>query len=253
MRVRVLGADGGIGKDKRTSCFLIDDDILIDAGTGLGDLDHEAMLKIDHIFLSHIHMDHIACLPLLVDAVMTGRQTPITVHVPGNDRDKLFRHIFNGTIWPNFARIPSPEHPVMRMEALNDHPYEFNEMRLGTLPVNHHGEAVGYWLQGESGKLVFTGDTGPCEAFWQSVNNLTDVRYLLVECSFPNSLEKIALKTGHLTPNLLDTELRQLAGEPAILATHIKPVFRADVLQEISALSTPHEISILERGQEIVL
>ena len=115
MRLNVLGADGGIGKGCRTSCFLIDDDILIDAGTGIGDLDPDAMAKIDNIFLSHIHMDHIACLPLLIDTAFTKRQSPVTIHVPGDDRAKLIEHIFNTIIWPDFTRIPSTENPAARI------------------------------------------------------------------------------------------------------------------------------------------
>jgi ribonuclease BN (tRNA processing enzyme) len=39
MRLRVLGCSGGIGgQHNRTTSFLVDQDILIDAGTGVGDL-----------------------------------------------------------------------------------------------------------------------------------------------------------------------------------------------------------------------
>ena len=251
VRLSVLGADGGIGKGCRTSCFLIDDDILIDAGTGLGDLASGTMAKIDNIFLSHIHMDHIACLPLLIDAVFRKRQSPITIHVPGEDHTKLTQHIFNGVIWPDFTRIPSSENPAVRIVSLAP-PCDIKGRRIGALSVNHHGAAVGYWIDGGNGALVFTGDTGPCEAFWQGVNALPDVRYLIIECSFPNAFEELALKTGHLTPALLESELRQLKGNPVILATHMKPMGKAEILKEISAMSTPHDIGILKKGQVIV-
>lgn len=250
-RVNILGADGGIGKDSRTSCFLIDDDILIDAGTGLGDLTPDAMAKIDHIFLSHIHMDHIACLPLLIDTVASRRQSPVTVYVPGEDYTNLSRHIFNNVIWPDFTRIPSPENPALQIVPLSDSPYDFNGRHIGALPVNHHGEAVGYWVDEGNGALVFTGDTGPCEEFWRAVNDLPDIRYLIVECSFPSSLEELALITGHLTPSLLEKELQHLKGKPDIFATHMKPMGKAEILEEISALSSPHDIGILEIGQTI--
>ena len=253
MRINALGTDGGIGTDCRTSCFLIDDDILIDAGTGLGDLDSDAMAKIDNVFLSHIHMDHIACLPLLLDTVITKRHSPVTVHVPGNDHRKLGQHIFNNVIWPDFTRIPSSEDPVARIIPLTDEPYDLDGRRIGTLPVNHHGEAVGYWLDGGNGSLVFTGDTGPCEAFWQAVNTLEDVRHLIIECSFPNAYEELALKTGHLTPTLLEAELQQLTASPTIFVTHMKPFGKADILEEISAQTTPYELGIIEQGQIIDL
>ncbi len=74
MKVRVLGCSGAIAKDCRTTSFLIDDNILIDAGTGVGDLTLEEMRQIDHVFLTHSHLDHIAALPLMLDAVSSLRE-----------------------------------------------------------------------------------------------------------------------------------------------------------------------------------
>ena len=53
MRLRVLGCSGGIGgRHLRTTSFLVDSDVLIDAGTGVGDLSLAELSLIDHIFLS---------------------------------------------------------------------------------------------------------------------------------------------------------------------------------------------------------
>ena len=38
MKVRVLGCSGAIAKNCRTTSFVLDRDVLIDAGTGVGDL-----------------------------------------------------------------------------------------------------------------------------------------------------------------------------------------------------------------------
>ena len=51
--------------------MLIDDDVLIDAGTGIGDLELSDLDSIRHVFLTHAHLDHIAGLPMLV--AFTGR------------------------------------------------------------------------------------------------------------------------------------------------------------------------------------
>ena len=67
MRIRILGCSGGIGAGSRTSAMLVDDDVLIDAGTGIGDLALEEIDSIRHVFLTHAHLDHIAGLP---DAVI---------------------------------------------------------------------------------------------------------------------------------------------------------------------------------------
>ena len=80
MKVRVLGCSGAIAKDCRTTAFLIDDSILIDAGTGVGDLTLDEMRKIDHVFLTHSHLDHIAALPLMLDAVGSLRSAPVQIH-----------------------------------------------------------------------------------------------------------------------------------------------------------------------------
>jgi phosphoribosyl 1,2-cyclic phosphodiesterase len=73
MRIRVLGCSGAIAKDCRTTSFLIDEDTLIDAGTGVGDLSLDEMRKIEHVFLTHSHLDHVAALPLMVDTVGATR------------------------------------------------------------------------------------------------------------------------------------------------------------------------------------
>ena len=81
MRVRVLGCSGSIARDCKTTSFLIDQDTLIDAGTGVGDLTREDMLRIHDVFLTHSHLDHVACLPLMVDTIAAARAgQPLRVH-----------------------------------------------------------------------------------------------------------------------------------------------------------------------------
>ncbi|MBL2595817.1 MBL fold metallo-hydrolase, partial [Klebsiella pneumoniae] len=65
MQIRVLGCSGAIAKDCRTTSFLVGNRILIDAGTVVGDLTLEEMGRIDHVLLTHSHLDHIAALPLM--------------------------------------------------------------------------------------------------------------------------------------------------------------------------------------------
>ena len=116
MKVRVLGCSGAIAKDCRTTSFLIDDSILIDAGTGVGDLTLEQMRRIDHVFLTHSHLDHIATLPLMLDAVSSLRNTPVQVHALPATLDALRQHVFNNTIWPDFTRLPTPEAPFLQLQ-----------------------------------------------------------------------------------------------------------------------------------------
>ncbi len=80
MKLRILGCSGGIGRDLRTTSMLLDDDVLIDAGTGVGDLSIDELCRIDHVFVTHSHLDHVTSIPMLVDTVGWIRGKPITVH-----------------------------------------------------------------------------------------------------------------------------------------------------------------------------
>ena len=63
MQLRILGCSGSISRGSHTTSMLVDDDVLIDAGTGVGELTLEEMMPIKHVFLTHSHLDHLASLP----------------------------------------------------------------------------------------------------------------------------------------------------------------------------------------------
>ena len=74
MQIRVLGCSGSIAAGSRTTSFLLDETVLIDAGTGVGDLTLEEMVRIDHIVVTHSHLDHVLSIGLLADSVTRRRQ-----------------------------------------------------------------------------------------------------------------------------------------------------------------------------------
>ena len=118
MRIRILGCSGGIGAGSRTTALLIDDDVLVDAGTGIGDLAIDRLKRIRHVFLTHAHLDHIAGLPMLVDTVFRQDfDTPLTVYAREETLRALQQHLFNDVIWPDFAKLPSVERPMLRYEV----------------------------------------------------------------------------------------------------------------------------------------
>lgn len=81
MKLRVLGCSGGIGgRHLRTTSFLVDHDILLDAGSGVAELSVGELAAIDHVFLTHAHLDHVLALPLMIDAVADRRSQPLVVH-----------------------------------------------------------------------------------------------------------------------------------------------------------------------------
>lgn len=253
MTIRVLGCSGAIAAGCRTTSFLLDDAILIDAGTGVGDLSLAELSRIDHICISHSHLDHVLSIGLLADTVMRERAArgagPITVHALPQTLAALRQHIFNGVIWPDFTRLPNPQAPALRMQA-----FEVGEVlalagrRIEVLSATHTVPAVGFAVEGKEGFWVFTGDTGPNPALWERLRPL-QLAHLVIETAFSNEEHALADLSQHLCPQTLGQELLQLSGSVQVHITHIKPGEGEAVMAQVRRLSTPHSVGMLVAGQ----
>lgn len=237
MKIRILGCSGGIGgRHLRTTSMLVDHDVLVDAGTGVADLSLAELGAIDHIFLTHSHLDHIASLPLLIDTVMDMRiGRPVTVHASEATLAILRQHVFNWLVWPDFSEIPSREAPCLQFQAM-----ELGQrVDLGcgrsitALPAEHTVPAVGYLLDSGSNSLAFSGDTTSNDSFWPRVNEVANLRYLIIETAFSNKERPLAIASKHLCPSLLAEELAKLARPAEIFITHLKPGQIEQTMQEI--------------------
>ena len=261
MNIRVLGCSGAIAAGYKTTAFLLDDDVLIDAGTGVGDLPLDALAGIDHILLSHSHLDHVLGIPLLADAVLRLRaaagRPPIQVHALPETLAALRQHIFNGVIWPDFTRLPSADAPVLSLR-----PFQIGDrLDLGgrlveVLSAAHTVPAVGFAVDGGAAAghahWVFTGDTGPNPALWRRLAQLR-VSHLVIETAFSDDEAELAHVSQHLCPTDLGHELAQLTGSVDVRITHIKPGEMEAVMQGVQTLSSPHRISALAAGQEMAV
>lgn len=261
MKVRVLGCSGAIAKDCRTTSFLLDDSILVDAGTGVGDLTLEEMRAIDHVFLTHSHLDHVAALPLMLDAVGSQRTAPVTVHALPETIAALMAHVFNGTIWPDFSRLPSPQAPFLRFEPITvGQTLQAAGLSVEVLPAAHTVPAVGYAILGSSGWWAFSGDTGPNPALWQRLNAM-DLAMLVIETAFSSQEAWLAQRSLHLSPPALVCELAQWRPRRPcpIYITHTKPLETDRILHEVRGLDTSshgglaHDIFWLQAGQRLVI
>lgn len=254
MNVTVLGCSGGIGQGLRTTALLLDDDILIDAGTGVGDLSLAQLVAIDHVFLTHSHLDHIACLPFLLDSVMGKRAAPVTVYALPETIDVLKAHIFNWKIWPDFNQIPDQEQPFLQYRPLSlGQTFTLNQRMITALPAHHSVPAVGYLLDSGVGSLAFSGDTTSCDAFWQQLNQVKNLAHLVIETSFSNAEIELAQVSRHLCPTLLLEGLNQLQSKPQVHITHLKPGESESIMQEINAYRHALNPSQLWHGQIITL
>jgi cAMP phosphodiesterase len=259
-QIKILGCSGGIGGDLRTTSILLDHDILIDAGSGVGDLSMDALLAIDHIFVTHSHLDHVAFIPFLVDTVMGIRAAPITLHATQETLDILQAHLFNWVIWPDFNAIPSRDAPFLRYNPIQlGETITLGGRKITSLPVEHVVPAVGYQIEGESHSLVYTGDTTVCDALWQAVNKIHNLKYIIIETAFSNDERALAKVSKHLCPETLVSELGKLSinelngshsvMQPEVFITHLKPGEGEIIMREIAESELSLPVSALQRAQ----
>lgn len=244
MKVRILGCSGTIAKGCRTTSFLLGEHVLLDAGTGVGRLTLREMQRIDHVFLTHSHLDHIAALPLLLDAVAAQRGRPLWVHALPDTLAALRAHVFNDVIWPDFTRIPTPQAPFVRLLPLGvGDRFVVDGLTLEVLPARHSVPAVAYAARGARAWWVYSGDTeGQEPAFWRRVNALHQdqggVAALCMETAFSDLDAELARKSRHLSPAGLARELAALppGADFPVYITHTKPHQSGRIMREVRAL-----------------
>jgi len=253
MKMQVLGCSGsigGVGPFARTTALLLDEDILIDAGTGIEDLCVEQLERIDHVFLTHSHLDHISGLPLMVDSIGARRTQPIQVHALPETIEALRTHVFNWVIWPDFTQIPHHDRPWMVFKPIRvGESRVFGDRRIRAIAANHTVPAVGYTVHGPQGALAFSGDTWPTDSFWREVNAIGDLRHLIIETAFPNRERDLARTAKHLYPIELAEQLRQLDREAQVWVSHLKPSDASLIAREIQAWAGRYRPRMLARGE----
>ncbi len=255
MKIQVLGCSGSIARDCRTTSFLLDDDVLIDAGTGVGDLSLDALERIDHILLTHSHLDHVLGVPLLADSVLRRRQArgapPIEVHALPETIAVLREHLFNNRLWPDFTRLPTSDYPVLRFVAFEvGDTLVFGDRRVEALSARHSVPACGFAVHGRAGGRggwVFSGDTGPNPAFWERIARFP-VAHVVIETAFSESECALARSSGHHCPSSLAAELADAPPDARIYITHIKPGEIDAVMAGLRALKQERPVMELLKG-----
>jgi ribonuclease BN (tRNA processing enzyme) len=257
MKIQVLGCSGSIARDCRTTSFLVDDDLLIDAGTGVGDLALEALERIDHILLTHSHLDHVLGVPLLADSVLRRRQArgaaPIEVHALPETLAVLREHLFNNRLWPDFTRLPSADKPVLRFRPIEiGQTLVFGARRVEVLSAKHSVPACGFAVFPPAtaalpGAWVFSGDTGPNPEFWRRIAQFP-VTHVVVETAFSEHECALAQTSGHHCPSSLAAELALAPADARIYITHIKPGEIDAVMAGLRALEQERPVMELLKG-----
>lgn len=242
MKFNILGCSGSALPGYRLTSFLINDTLLIDAGSVTSSLGIEEQSRITDILVTHAHLDHIKDILFLADNLieLVTYQGHSSVRIWGCEAvlDAIRKHLLNDTIWPDFTVLPSLESPVLSFHPLEPgKPERIAGLNVIGYPVNHAAAAFGFiiWEDDPAHNVVFTGDTGVnADDWWDFLNNLAfRVRNYITESSFPNEMHKLATVSRHLTPAQLRQELDRLDNPPMIYISHVKSTFASQVQTQL--------------------
>ena len=251
MQLTVLGCSAGIGGLRRTTSLLLDDDILVDAGSGAGELTLEQMARVDHVFLTHAHLDHSGCVPLLADAAAFMRNRPLLVYALDETIAALKAHMFNGELWPDYTVKPSIEMPYVRfVQVQHGVPVMLGSRRIIPLPVRHSVPAAGYCMDSGSSSFAYSGDTTDCEAFWDALNGIENLGYLMMEVTLRNADTSMA--SGHMSAELLAKGMSRLKNPVRLLITHLEPGKEECVMDEVMSACGKFSPVRVQQGQRFV-
>lgn len=254
MKLTVLGCAGGIGgRERHTTCLWLDDDILLDAGTGLAQLDVDKLAGINHVFLTHCHLDHVAGLALLLDAVAGRRESPVTVHATGKVISSLKTHLFNWILWPDFSTIPDREHPVLCWEAIESgEEITLNGRSIAAHAVSHTTGSVAYAVRKAHQGFLFTGDMCATPDLWQKVLQGNKITKVIVDCSFANDESDLAAKSMHFCPKTLTQDILDVPDEVEFLIYHLKPGQEDVIMAELNGHGGTRKFRALKNLDQFV-
>jgi 3',5'-cyclic-nucleotide phosphodiesterase len=239
MELYVVGCHGGETPKHRTSSFVLDQVIAIDAGALTSGLSIEDQAKLEACLVSHAHLDHVRDLATIADNRCQMGCPPLVIAATKGTIKTLKKHFFNNLLWPDFSVIPTPQRPtIVYLELQPEKPVVIAGRTVRAVLVDHTIEAASLIIEGPSGAIAYSGDTGPTDRMWEVLNEVKDLRALLMEVSFPNREQGLATASGHHTPKTLALDLKKYRSPDALptLLYHIKPVFEAEVERECARI-----------------
>lgn len=257
-----------------SSCVQIDtggpDYLLCDMGSGLRTFGQAAMAQragkpqTFHIFMSHLHWDHIMGLPFFVPAFIPGNR--VFIYGSHAELEMALRRQQEPPSFPvGFDTIF--EGRVQCVHLAPGVPHEVAGLRVTTMLQRHAGDSYGYRFESQGKVLVYSTDSehpladpAHTERFVQFFRSadlvIFDAMYSLADA--------ISVKAdwGH-SSNVVGVELCQLAGARQLCMTHHEPVFddaaieamlaETRRLEEITRSGAPLQVSAAYDGLEIGL
>lgn len=245
-----IDTSDGASVRQHLTCIVVDDRVALDAGSLAMSCTDLQRQNIRDIVLSHVHLDHIAGLPLFIDDLFASLTTPILIHATEEMITALEDFIFNWTIYPRFAELSNSFGKVMDYRPFTiGETVDVAHLNIRPIEVNHNFPSVGMVVSDGNGSIGLTGDTAPTDDIWDELNRTKDIAAVFVECAFPNEMSELARVSNHLTPRQLSAEIKKLKKRNVpVFVVNIKPMYRTAVIEQIEALDLPN-VNILQIGR----
>lgn len=244
MQVKIIGGHGGVTKNYHATSYLIDESLLIDAGSVASGLDIHSQLKIDHILLSHSHLDHTKDLAFICDNCFGLKGKPFEVYCHETVHKAIKNHLFNDIIWPDFSVLPTKDNPTINFNNISaEKELILGQYKVTPVHVNHPvetpGQALGFIIEKDNKSIIFTQDTAATDRIWEVGKKLDNLVAIFCEVSFPNHLQGVADLSYHHSPATIKEELKKMPGEVPVYLAHLKPNYQEQLIQEITDLHEP--------------
>ncbi len=254
-KITVLGAFGTKAKGFGTSSFYLNKENVIDAGNLLVALE-EKSAKIENIWITHSHLDHISDIAYIIDNYYASIDKTINIHGLPATLHAIQKHFLNDLIWPDFSKIPLSNKNGMcikyiEIEVDKEYALSKNES-IRAFKTDHTVPSCGYVYKKENSAVLITADTYSLENALNIVNNDKKIKSIVLECSFPSHMEVLAKESKHLTPKLLSGMLEGLKRDDVNLyINHIKPSFIEEIIKEIDQYCAKWKPKIVKDGEII--
>ena len=251
MKVKVLGCSGSETIGHNPPGFLVNDTVMLDAGTITAALTLRGQTRLTDVFISHPHLDHVKSVLFLADNIIGRIKKPVNIRALPKVIDAIKKHLMNDIIWPDFTKIPDSKNPVLAYK-----PFKAGEtlvvagLRIKPIPMNHPVPAVGFLVSDAKSSILYTADTGPNEGIWDQAAKAKNLKAIIVDTSFPDTYEFLADVSGHFTPIQLHRDLlkAKMNLDVPIYVYHVKPAYEARVLKDLRALGRKN-VKILKEGK----
>lgn len=236
----VLGSSGGKAKGRHTMCIYLPPSILLDAGNVFS-LDEEDLLKVNHIILTHSHLDHLVDIPFLIDYTYNLREKPLKVYGLPQTIEALRKNIMNWDIWPEFGSLKLPlteEYAIEYAEIYPGYELEIEDYKILPVMSKHTVPTLSLIVKKEGRGFVYTSDTHRNPALWHIIQEDKEIKVVLVDVSFPSYMSKIAYASLHNTPQSLNEDIHILSRNSVrVYAIHIKPAYELEVVEELKRMN----------------